>query len=112
MAFAFPTRSENDQSENGEYTIVSFINRVKPECSLCEKNECDEYLLYNCHCWGCRTDDYVCKNCSLTTALFTHLCVCFRQNRIHFWYDLRELWKKKGNKTIVVVIVVLYHIYL
>ena len=85
--------TRSDPSENGEFSIVKIKDEMfKPECQLCEKkSECDEYLFYCCNCWGCRTDDYVCKNCALTTSLFTHLCVCFRQNTAHFWYNLKKV---------------------
>ena len=80
--------------EHGEFVIRKFINKEKPECAICEKKICDEYLCFLCHCWGCHTDDYVCKNCALTTKLFTHLCVCFRQLTRHMWYDLKVIWGK------------------
>ena len=80
--------------EHGEFSIRKFINREKPECVICEKTDCDEYLFFFCHCWGCDDEDYVCKNCALTTQLFTHLCRCFRQNSHHMWYDLKVVFGK------------------
>ena len=100
MAFALVSNTPT-ANEHGEYIIVNFINKVKPECSLCEEKTCDEYLLYNCHCWSCHVDDYVCKKCVLTTNLYTHLCCCFRQTTHHFWYDLNKVWCEKGKKYIV-----------
>ena len=83
-------------SENGEYSIVKNTCE-KLECQLCDKkSECDEYLLYSCHCWGCNIEEYICKKCALTTSLFTHLCVCFRQDTAHFWYDIKKVWGEKG----------------
>ena len=80
--------------EQGEFVIREFIDTQKTSCLLCEKKICDEYLCFLCHCWGCHTDDYVCKECSLTTHLFTHLCKCFRQTTHHLWYNLKVVWEK------------------
>ena len=82
--------------EHGEFVIREVMreNLQKPSCLLCEKKNCDEYLCFICHCWGCYSDDYVCKECSLTTNLFTHLCKCFRQTTRHQWYNLKVVWEK------------------
>ena len=80
--------------EHGEFVIRKFINSEKTDCVMCEKKICDEYLCFLCHCWGCHTDENICKNCALTTQLFTHLCVCFRQRTHHLWYDLKVIWEK------------------
>ena len=86
--------------EHGKFVIREFIDTKSPSCVftmtclLCERKNCDEYLCFICHCWGCHNDDYVCKECSLTTHLFTHLCKCFRQTTHHLWYNLKMVWEK------------------
>ena len=91
--------------EHGKYVIKDFKDKIKPECALCDypecilcETKCDEFLYFECHCFGCHSDDYICKKCALTTALFTHLCKCFRQKTHHLWYNLKIVWEKIEGK--------------
>ena len=85
----------SDVVENGRFSIKKKKNELNFERVLCEKNICDEYLFYSCHCWGCDvSEEYICNECVLTTELYTHLCKCFRQNKRHLWYNLKTVWEE------------------
>lgn len=87
-----------EKYENGEFLIKckeEISNLPSILCGLCDQ-ENEEYLHFICKCYGCNANDLICKQCSQTCKIFTHLCCCFRQKNRHLWYNLNIVWGKKG----------------
>ena len=75
--------------EHGEFRRE--INTRSLACILCKHRCSDEFLIYDCKCFGCSSNpEAVCKECSVNTELFVHLCNCFRHLTRHRFHDLKR----------------------
>ena len=84
-------------TENGLF-IKQCIKEKQPVCVICcgksyiVNKECSEFLFYKCACFGCQSQEAICKLCAINTEIYMHLCTCFRHAERHGFHSLKNIW--------------------